>query len=285
MENSSLRDSKFAEQAGGGLLVVVATLGLVMALVQGSLYYKAKTGAKFISSEKSKIEAQQIAEAGVEDNIAAIGNRSLRINSAMHDYVSFDNKGLGEGAYTSKISMVAPGAIADTVDLTSTAVVGKGTQSVQARLRLKKYIDSTLATILHVDTITTTTFGSHTVPETTSTTTIMSPSAMPDLDKTSAYAAWLASGVRRADICHLPGGDLTKANVITVDRSSVSTHISHHGDYVTTDGTCDLYKPKITKTVTYKTVTDTTKTVSYKTTIDTTVTLDTMFKVQILSWK
>jgi hypothetical protein len=108
---------------------------------------------------------------------------------------------------------------------------------------------------------------------------------MPAVDKTPAYTACMASSGKKCDICHLPSGDISKANVINVSKSAIGTHISHHGDYVTTDGSCDLYKPKPVITVTYRSVIDTVTTVVDKTVYDTTIIIDTAIKVQVLSWK
>ncbi len=272
-------------QSGGGLLVVIAVLGLLIVLVQGSMFYRAKSSAKFIGSEKNQILAQQLAEAGVEDNIAAIGRRQLKVTGSMVDYTSFDHKALGTGVYTSKLTTVAVGAVADTVDLTSTGMVGTASQKIQARLRLKKYLDTTRTTLLKVLPETTLTFYTHIVPETTTTTTVKDPMTLPALNTTAAYTACMSSSGKKCDVCHLPGGDLKKANVINIAKSAIGAHITDHGDYVTTDGSCDVYKPKITIKVTSKSVIDTTRTIADLTTYDTTVVIDTLIKTQFLSWK
>lgn len=272
-------------ESGGGLLVVVAVLGMLMVLVQGSMFYQAKTSAKFIASEKNQILAQQMAESGVEDNIAEIGRRQLIVTAGMVDYTTFDHKALGSGSYTSKLTTVSIGADADTVDLACLGVFGKSSQKIDARLRLKKYLDTTRTTLLRVIPETTLTIFSHIVPETTTTTTVMNPSSMPDLNTTSAYAACMASSSKKCDVCHLPGGDVSKANVINIAKPAIGTHISHHGDYVTTDGSCDVYKPKITLSIHLKTILDTTLTITDRTTYDTTMVIDTVIKTQFLSWK
>ncbi len=273
------------KEAGGGLLMVVTTLGLVMALVQGTMYYKSKTGAKFITSEKGKVLAQQVAEAGVEDNIAAIGNRRLTITSSMHDYTTAAGKAVGSGAFNSKVSMVASGPIADTVDLVSTGSVGNSNQSVQARLRLKKYIDTVITPRVTLIPETTAVIGTHAVVDTTKTVKVKDPETMPPLNSTPAYAACMGSAEKKCDICHVPSLDISKADVVSVSKPSIDTHFDHHGDYVTTDGTCDLYKPFITITLMPKSVKDTTLSIVDKSIYDTTVSIDTLFKVQILSWK
>jgi hypothetical protein len=272
-------------ESGGGLLAVVAVLGMLMVLVQGSMFYRAKTSAKFISSEKNHILAQQMAEAGIEDNIAEIGRRQLKVTASMIDYTTFDHKTLGTGSYTSTLTTIALGVSADTVDLTSTGMVGNASQKIQARLRLIKYLDTSRTALIKVTPDTVLTFSTHIVPETTTTTTIMDPSTMPALNATSAYAACMASGPPRCDVCHLPGGDVSKANVITIAKPAIGSHISHHGDYVTTDGTCDLYKPKTTISIHLKTILDTTLTITDLTTYDTTLVIDTVIKTQFLSWK
>src|SRR4051812_18725936 len=84
-------------QAGGGLLAVIAALGLVLALSQGAMYYRAKTSAKFLGSEKNKVLAQQMAEAGIEVNIADIGTRRMRITHGLIDSTTYSGKPLGGG--------------------------------------------------------------------------------------------------------------------------------------------------------------------------------------------
>jgi hypothetical protein len=73
--------------------------------------------------------------------------------------------------------------------------------------------------------------------------------------------------------------------VISVSRNAVHTHISHHGDYVTTDGTCDIYNPR------NDTLTNVTPRVETRVETrvvfvpDTTMNIDTITKIQVLSWR
>ncbi|MDQ3002087.1 MAG: hypothetical protein M3Y08_12615 [Fibrobacterota bacterium] len=281
MNTSGNRNS----QAGGGMLSVVAVLGMVLLLVQGTMYHRAKSSARFLGSEKTKVLAQQMAEAGVEENIADIGARTLRLRSGLIDTVTYDNKALEGGFYTSTLTTVSIGAAADTIDLVSKGSVGKATQTVRARLKLKKYLDTTLTPIMFVEPDTTYSYVTVTVPETTTTTVVLDPSSMPDVDNTPAYTACMSSGGKKCDVCHLPGGDLSKAHVINISKSAIKTHVNHHGDYVTTDGTCDLYDPVTSDVITMSTHVDTVVTVTDMTTYDTTLVIDTLVKVQILSWK
>lgn len=285
MKNRIDSNLDFVNQSGGGMLSIVAVLGLVLMLVQGSVYYRAKESTKFLAKEKNKVLAMQMAEAGVEENIADIGNRTTRVRSGMSETTTYYSRILGSGTFTSTLTPVAMGAEADTVDLSSTGSVGTGTQSVQARLRLKKYLDSTLTPIVTVTPDTTVAFVSTTVPETTSTTTILDPASMPSLNATPAYTACFASSAHKCDVCHLPGGNVSNAHVINIAKPSIGTHVSHHGDYVTTDGTCDLYMPKTVNVYSTQTVIDTVVTVTDLSTYDTTMVVDTVVKVQILSWK
>ncbi len=226
-----------------------------------------------------------MAEAGVEDNIADIGMRKLRVTPYMSHYSTYAHKSLGGGSYSSQVTMVATGNMADTIDLSSTGTLGTASQTVQARLRLRKHLDTTRTPLLVVTPETTLTYSSHSKPETTSTTSVKDPNTMPALNTTPAYADCMSSSGKKCDICHLPDGDLSKANVIEVSKSSIDTHISHHGDYVTTDGTCDLYKPKAVLTITFKTVPDTSVHITDHTVYDTTFSVDTVIRVQFLSWK
>jgi hypothetical protein len=275
----------FRSQAGGGMLTVVATLGVLLVTVQGTLYYKAKGSAKFLGMEKTKVAAQQLAEAGIEENIADIGSRTLRVRLGLSDTVTYAEKAFGGGTYTTRLTTVASGAAADTIDLISTGSVGRGSQTVRARMKLRKVMDTTRTPRVIVTPETSYTYVNHNVPDTARDTTVQDPNLMPDLDKTPAYAACMASGAKKCDVCHLPSSDVTKASVINISKPSISTHISHHGDYVTTDGTCDIYKPKVTLTITHHVVMDSTRSIVNRTVYDTTAVIDTMVKVQVLSWR
>jgi hypothetical protein len=279
--------ARFADgQGGGAMLSVVATIGLILLVTQGTGYYRSRASAKLLSQEKNKVLAMQMAEAGVEENIADLGKRILRVSGDMDEIVTYRNKPLEGGSYTSMFTTVATGPSADTIDLTSIGTVGTGSSQVQARLRLKKFMDTTRTIVMFADPETTFTLATRTVPVTTTVTTPpMEPSSMPALNTTPAYTACIGSSDSKCDVCHLPGGDVTRKHKINISKSAVNTHISHHGDYVTTDGTCDLYESRTVTTVTYQLATDTTRVITDNTTYDTTIAIDTAVKVQILSWK
>lgn len=93
-----------------------------------------------------------------------------------------------------------------------------------------------------------------TIADTTITTSILDPNSVAALKTTAAYASCMASTAKKCDVCHVPEGDAAKANVLNVLKAVVATHNGHHGDYVTTDHTCDLYKPKTTISISYHTV-------------------------------
>jgi hypothetical protein len=93
-----------------------------------------------------------------------------------------------------------------------------------------------------------------TIADTTFTTTVLDPNSLPALKTTPAYASCMASTAKKCDVCHVPEGDAGKANVLNLLKALIATHNGHHGDYVTTDHTCDLYKPKTTISISYHTV-------------------------------
>lgn len=272
-------------QYGGGLLTIVASLGIILFITQGTIYYKAKGGQKFLSSERNKVLAQQLAEAGVEENIADLGKRIVTAHHGQIDTLTYNRYPMGGGTFTTRLTTVATGAASDTVDLVSQGVMGKGTGTIRARMKLKKFMDTTRSVLVYVHPETSLVLTPRAVPDTHTTVTVQNPAAMPDLDKTPAYAACMASSAKKCDVCHLPSMDVTMANVINVSKSSINTHISHHGDYVTTDGTCDVYKPKTVITITYHMAVDTTRNIISHTVYDTTTAIDTSVRVQILSWK
>lgn len=272
-------------QAGAGLLGAIAALGLIFAMVQGTLFYRAKSSARFIAAEKNKILAQQIAEAGIEENIADLGSRKVRPFAGMTGYATYTGKSLGAGTFTTLLTTLALGAEADTLELTSQARVAAAQQSVRTRIRLKRYLDTSLTPILEVEPETTYTNRAATWRDSASTVTVQDPMAMPAIETTPAYAACLASSAKKCDICHIPNGNPDNRHVIDVNKNAVDTHIGHHGDYVTTDGTCDIYNPRTVWTYTDRTGFLTDTVVTDRTVYDTVAVVDTLVKVQILSWK
>jgi hypothetical protein len=268
-------------QFGGGLLPVVAVAGVVMAMAHGTIYYKAKTSSAFLSGEKNKVLAMQAAEAGVEDAVSKLGTRRVIVSSGVTQVAIATNQHIGDGAFSTSLRTVSVGGQADTVDLLSQGGAKGKTQSVQARLRLRSVYD-TVKTVVGVTVPVDTTRFDSTIT-TTTTSVVKDPNTVPDLNTTAAYTACMASSAKKCDVCHLPGGDVSKANVINISKSAISTHITHHGDYITTDGTCDVFQPKtvITKDTTVVAVTFKVSHLVYSTT----TTVDTAVKIQFLSWK
>lgn len=272
-------------QAGFGVLGAIALLGLIFALVQGTIFYRAKASSRLMSSEKSKIQAQQVAEAGVEENIADLGSRKLRPHAGMEDFISYASRHVGTGTFTTSLTTVGVGADADTVLLTSLGRVASKTQSIQAKLRIRRYLDTLLKPIMIVDPETTITNHLETIPVATVTSVVQDPHAMPDLEETSAYAACMASGAKKCDVCHIPLGNPVNRQVINISKASIQTHFDHHGDYVTTDGTCDIYNPRNDTTFTMQNVMVPDTLITDNTVYDTVLVIDTMAKIQVLSWK
>lgn len=275
----------FPSQAGAGMLGVIALLGVSFVLVQGTLLYKSKTSAAFIVSEKNKILAQQAAEAGVEENIADLGTRKLMPHAGMSDYPTYTGKAVGIGTFSTSLTTLSQGADADTVELRSKGKVASFHQTVRARLRVKRYTDTTLTPVMFPDIDTNITSRLVTWPETTLTTVVQDPMAMPALDATAAYDACMASSAKKCDVCHIPGGNPDNRHVVNISKNSMHTHIDDHGDYVTTDGTCDIYNPRQEREINLRTATVEDTVFVDNTVYDTLVVIDTLAKVQILSWK
>lgn len=272
-------------EGGAGMIGIVAVMGLVFALVQGTLFYKTKTSARFLAGEKNKIVAQQVAEAGVEENIADLGSRKVIATSGMTEYTTYQTRSVGAGNFTSTLTTLGMGAEADTVLLKSHGRISATSQSVSAKLRVKRYVDTIQDTLSQ----SVTTWNNVTVIDTVRTisvtTVVQNPSAMPILNTTPAYNACMASAGKKCDVCHIPGGNPSNRHVININKNAIHTHISHHGDYVTTDGTCDIYNPRVDSTVveTYNSSTVSVPVVTIV--LDTIQRIDTAAKVQILSWK
>ncbi len=262
-------------QRGGGLLTIVAVLGLLLVLVQGSIFYKSKGSSKFLGAEKTKVLAQQMAEAGIEANIGDLGRRKTRVRAGLIDSATYVNKHLGGGSYTSKLSTVAMGTKADTVDLISTGTVGSGTHTVHARLKLRKAMDTTTALIPKTVQVPTQVIGTKnvTIPAATA-------ASMPGINSTVNYNACISSGSATCKVCHVPGGNIALATVLNVAAGTIApVHGGHVGDYVTTNSTCDLFTNHVV------TVPDTTIAMVDQTAYDTTLAIDTLIKVHILSWR
>jgi hypothetical protein len=273
-------------QAGAGVLPVVLMMGIVLLLIQGTTWYRSKSGTSFLGSEKSKVQAMQLAEAGVEENIADLANRTVKPIGGMSDSSTYNHKPLHGGDYSSRITSVAMGTKADTVDVTSTGKIGSVMQTIRARLRLNKYPDSTHAILTHVEPETTAVIATLTRPDTTSDSITLSSAAMPAFTSTPAYTACIASAATKCSVCHLLGGDVTSKTVLNVSKGlPLNSHNSHVGDYITTDATCDMYKPLVSQTITIHTELDTTYSIVDMNVYDTTVVIDTAVKVQVLSWR
>ncbi len=283
--NHIFRNKLLGSETGAGLLSVVAGTGIIVALVQGSIYYSAKTSNTFLSKEKHKTLAAQMAEAGIEENIADLGSGSLTVYEGMEGHTTYQSKALGSGAYTTTLTEAGVSALSDTVDIVSLGAYQSEFASISARLKVNKYIDTSLVPILTMAPETSTTITAYSEADTVTTTTQMTPGEMPALDAQPSYIAFLnASGVM-AQICHLTSSDVNSRMVIGVSKNSVKHHVNHHGDYLTTDGTCDLYDPRTETSIAYVTKYDTTVTIDSVAIWDTVLTVSTKAKVQVLSWK
>jgi hypothetical protein len=272
-------------QFGGGLLPVVAVAGVVMVMTQGTIFYKAKTSSHFLNEERSRIMALQTAEAGVEASIADLGSRRVTITENMSDHVVASDVQVGNGAFTTTLTTLAMGDAGDTVDLVSTGQVSQKMKTIQAKLRLRNAYDTNQVILAVSNPETTYTITSTVRFDTTATTTIQDPFGMPALNTTAAYAACMSGAGNKCEICHLTHSDVNTSEVISVSKPAIHTHVSHHGDYVTTDGTCDIYTPKITYQLTPQVVLDTNMQVTASITYDTSMAVDTLVRVQVLSWR
>jgi hypothetical protein len=268
-----------ASQRGAGLLTIVAVLGVILVLVQGGVYYRSRGSVKFLGSERGKILAQQAAEAGVEANIGDLGRRKIKVRAGLADTPTYVQKALGTGRFSTTLSTVAIGAAADTVDLVSTGIAGKGTHTVHARLKLRKTLDTTTTTTAKLVSDSTLAVGTRTE---TDTTLPSDPAAMPALNTTAAYSACLALPAgTKCSVCHIPQSpfNLKNRTVLNISNGLIPSHAGHLGDYMGTS--CSQYDT----TLTAKTVPDSVWTVSSTTKYDTTVAVDTLVKVRILSWR
>lgn len=275
-------------QRGGGMLTVIAVIGVVLVLAQGTMYYKARGSARFLGTERNKVLAQQLAEAGVEENIADLGKRTVKIRSGIIDSVTYEGKELGKGTYTTKLTTVATGPAADTIDLISTGKVGTNTQSVAARMKVRKVMDTTRTPLVTVTQVDSMWIEIVKVPYTETKTVQPDIDAIPLMKTTQAYLDCKNQGKNgKCKVCHYPGGNPGNVHVINVSVNSVDTHADEHGDYIAapTDIDCDLFRPHQVTVTTYKDQEVEKHKMVDHTTYDTTVSIDTSVKVQILSWR
>jgi hypothetical protein len=270
----------FSSQHGGGMLTIVAVLGVLLALVQGSVYYKSQGSTKFLGQEKTKVLAQQLAEAGIEANIGDLGRRKTRVRAGLVDTPTYDGRSLGGGTFSSTLTTVAIGASADTVDLVSTGLVGKGSHTVHARMKLRKAMDTAktyFTTVVSLPTSVT-----NLVP-TDSIIPPANPASLPLIASTPEYSACMAlpgAANLPCQFCHVPGGVAASAMVMNLRRDWIGpVHGGHIGDYVAPN--CDRYREDTVSVLTPVT----TVTMVDTNVPDSSVSIDTVVKVHILSWK
>jgi hypothetical protein len=221
MKNVPGAEMDNGRQAGSGILSIVAVLGLILLLVQGTNFYRARESAKFLNTEKNKVLAMQLAEAGVEENIADLGKGTRVVSAGMSDVVTYDHKVLEDGNYTSRLSTVGlgAGALPDTVDLVSSGVVGAVRQTIQARLRLNKY---------------TTTIPAVVPP---------APATVPRINTTPGYAPCMVA-LSTCTVCHIPPAGVSAIYTTSGGPFVIGGHGNHIGDYLVPNGTasCTLYQ-------------------------------------------
>jgi hypothetical protein len=206
-------------------------------------------------------------------------------HAGMRDYPTYTGRAVGAGTFTTHLTTLYQGAEADTLELRSDGRMAASSQTVRARLLVTRFTDTTLTPVMSYDVDTTFTTRIVSRPETTFTAVVQDPLAMPALNATPAYEACMASGARTCDICHIPNGNPDNRNVISVSRSAIRTHFDHHGDYVTTDGTCDIYNPRQERHIAWADVAVQDTAIVDNTVYDTLAVIDTLAKVRILSWK
>jgi hypothetical protein len=128
------------KEKGAATLPIIIAVAVAITLLQVPLLFKTKSGNKFAGVQKSNITAKNLAEAGIDEVIADIGRKAIRVTSAT-DTMPYDAVGLGRGTYSTRVTtyQVNP----DRVEVISTGRVGKNTQSIRAKMELVK----TLTTI------------------------------------------------------------------------------------------------------------------------------------------
>lgn len=272
-------------ESGVSILAVVAILGVVFALVQGTVMYRTKSSARFQAVEMNKILAQQAAEAGIEENIADLGTRSLLPVAGMSGHATYTGKPVGSGVFSTYLTTQGMGPDGDTLELHSIGSVASTSQDVRARLRVRLNRDTSMAVLEDIDTTVNTRVVA--VQETTTVvdTVVQDPSAMPPLNTTAAYQACMSSSASTCSVCHIPLGNPANRHVITIGKPAIRPHFNHHGDYITTDGTCDIYEPKLVTNTSISTSMVTRQDTTYTATSDTAFTITETARIKILSWR
>ncbi|MDQ3002083.1 MAG: hypothetical protein M3Y08_12595 [Fibrobacterota bacterium] len=130
----------FRRERGAAALPIIITVAVAITLLQVPLLYKTKSGNKFSGIQKSNISAKSLAEAGIDEVISDIGQKSMVVTAAT-DTTPYEDVGLGRGTYTTSVRAYQTNP--DRVEVLSTGKVGNSTQTIKAKMELVK----TLTTI------------------------------------------------------------------------------------------------------------------------------------------
>ncbi len=93
----------FNSEAGISTLPAVITVAVILGILQVPLLYKVNSSTQFSGTQKVDMSAKSMAESGVEQVIADIGLKKLRIKPTT-DTLAYHNMTLGKGKYSAQVT-------------------------------------------------------------------------------------------------------------------------------------------------------------------------------------
>ncbi len=129
-------------------LIAVTGMAIIYAVVHGSMNQSAESTHSHLTGETHKAIARQMAEAGIEENIADLGSGLFSISQNMHRQPTYEAKPLGEGQYTTHLTSLGFSENTDTVQIVAYGTYKGETQTIEANLRVNKYQDTVLTPVL-----------------------------------------------------------------------------------------------------------------------------------------
>lgn len=244
-------------QRGAALISLITMVALILGMVQATIYYSSYNSSKLSNIEKIKIQAQQLAEAGIDMNISDIGINKTKLHKLL-DTTTYDNKIIGNGTVTTKIKTISYSDTINIIDIYSTGVVSKVNRDIVVRMNIfKVFNDSNITTKL-----------------TTHSDTIIAYKIHTNNNSNKPLNNHTCNNVveDKVSICHIPPGNPYNFHTITISSSAVDAHLDH-GDVI---GECSNTRNEKIDTIFI--ITNTIK-------LDSVIVCDTTEKVKIISWK
>lgn len=257
-------------QNGGALLATITMIALILVVVQGTMYYTSHSSSKFSSLEKTKLQALQIAEAGIDMNISDIGTSKIQLHENLLDFVSYNNENIGNGSFTTKITTISHSDSNYVISVSSTGTVDGVRKNILVKMYIVKVISNVINTKLGIHSDTSITYRIRRGNDSGNSKIIENKIHTPNSSEKCENSS--NNEDHKISICHIPPGNPSNVHTIIVDSSSLGAHLEH-GDVI---GACSKTGNENIDTVLV--VTNTVK-------LDSIVVSDTTMKSKIISWK